>query len=379
MKTSSIALVGIAIFGGVLGALQVDRHLSNRTDSSAPLFESQASQPLRQVALQPVESPVDFRAASRKVTPSVVSVDRYNRARRSFMDERVVEAETGTGSGVVLSENGIIVTNNHVVQQADRVRVRLSDGRGVDAKVLGTDPRSDLAVLKIEAKNLTPIELGTSKDVEVGQWVLAIGNPMGFDNTVSVGVVSSLKRNLPVGQSGLVGAIQTDAAINPGNSGGALTNAQGQLIGINSAIASQTGGSVGIGFAIPVDRVKAVVNDIVKLGYARYAGLGIRYNGNLDGALGNPAAREQIAAELGVTNLPTSGVIVLESGGSAQSAGIAQGDVILSIDGEKIDGTFDLNRALMPKKPGEKATVKFWSKGQVKTAQVTLQEIRPTI
>ena len=210
-------------------------------------------------------APFDFSAAAKKASPSVVSVDQYRDVPRGLFSDEVTTRKTGTGSGVIISDSGYIVTNNHVVSGAKQVRVRLDDGRAYDAKVLGTDSRSDLAVIKVDAKNLHAIEIGSSKDVQVGQWVLAVGNPLGFDDTVSVGVVSSLRRNLAVGDQGMVDAIQTDAAINAGNSGGALCNSQGQLIGINAAIASTNGGSIGIGFAIPVDRVKTVVDDIVKL------------------------------------------------------------------------------------------------------------------
>ena len=380
MKTSTLIFAGVAVFAGVFGALQVDHVLADRTNH-APVKYLEASTAGTAVDLPAAapSTPFDFRLAAKKVNPSVVSVDKYRRGRAGWFDDRIVESESGTGSGVILSTSGIIVTNNHVVDQASRVTVRLADHKSYNAKVLGTDPRSDLAVLKIDAPNLKPIEVGQSKDVEVGQWVLAVGNPLGFDNTVSVGVVSSLKRNLPVGQSGIVDALQTDAAINPGNSGGALCDANGRLIGINSAIASSTGQSVGIGFAIPVDRVKTIVDQIVSVGHARYAGLGIRYNSRLDGALADPNAREQLAEEMSVTNLPENGIIVVGTGGAAQRAGIQKYDVILAIDGEKIDGTFDLNRLLVPKKPGDVVSVKYWSKGTVKTTQVTLQEIEETL
>lgn len=322
---------------------------------------------------------VDFRAAAKRVNPSVVSVDKFNRYSRGFFDDSIVEAETGTGSGVIVSTDGIVVTNNHVVQGAERVRVRLSDGRSVDAKVLGTDPTSDLAVLKISAKNLQPIEIGDSRSVEVGQWVMAVGNPLGFDNTVSVGVVSSLKRSLPVTRdNGLVDAIQTDAAINPGNSGGALCDANGRLIGINSAIASSTGQSVGIGFAIPTAQVKRVTDDIIKLGYVRYAGLGIQYSRRFDGALAYADFRRQVSEVTGGQNVPDSGILVRGVQQGAQAAGIQQNDILISIDGQPVESTFDLNRALVPKRPGDVVKVKFWSRGEVKTASVTLRESRVT-
>lgn len=378
MKKTVYAFIAIACFGGVFGALQADKWLTKRQDSAPVLYK-------QEVAVQPVQytgsvaSPPDFRTAAKKVMPSVVAIDRFERVADMFGQDRGVQ-ETGSGSGVILSANGTIVTNNHVVadqrtgRPVDKVKVRLNDKRTFDAKVLGTDPRSDLAVIKIEAPNLTPIDLGDSSQLEIGQWVLAIGNPLGFDNTVSAGVVSSLKRDLPVGMSGLVNAIQTDAAINPGNSGGALTDANGRLIGVNSAIASNTGQSVGIGFAIPIDRVKQVVNDIVKLGYARYAGLGVSYAPAQ--ALMYPRNRRMIAEQTGAENIPTQGIVIQEATGAAASAGLKALDIIVEIDNTPIEGSFTLNKILTPKKPGDKVQVKYWSAGKVKTTSLTLQEIK---
>ncbi|RYG71040.1 trypsin-like serine protease, partial [bacterium] len=270
-----------------------------------------------------------------------------------------------------------IVTNNHVVaglENGGRVMVRLADKRSFSAKILGADPRSDLAVIKIDAKDLVPIELASNDSVQVGQWVLAVGNPLGFDNTVSVGVVSSLKRNLPVGNDvGLVGAIQTDAAINPGNSGGALCDAQGRLIGINSAIATNNQGSIGIGFAIPIDRVKKITGDIVKFGEAKYAGLGVQLSRY---PLQMPQVRAQLAEVAGTENLPTSGVIVAGADGAAAQAGIRGGDVLTSIDGQKLDTTIDVYSAIMDKKEGDQVKVEFWSRGEKKSATIALQALR---
>ena len=333
---------------------------------------------------QPQSAPFDFRLASKKVVPSVVSIDQYREMPVGmFGGDRTVERETGTGSGVILTDDGIIVTNNHVVAGATKVMVHLGEGddRTVQAKVLGTDPRSDLAVLKIEAKNLTPIETATNASVEVGQWVLAVGSPLGFTNTVSVGVVSSLKRDLPVGVEGMTGAIQTDAAINPGNSGGALCDAQGRLIGINAAIASGNGGSVGIGFAIPIDRVKTVVNEIVKNGYVRYAGLGIGLDQRDENILAYPQARQQLAEATGAENVPDKGILVRSTapGGAAGKAGIGPFDILQAIDGKDVTTKFDLNKVLTDKKPGDTVSVKYWTKGQSKTASVTLQDLpQPT-
>lgn len=379
MKKTAYAFILLASFAGVFGALQADKWLTKREDSAPVQYQQEATfQPIQYSGN--VTSPPDFRAAAKKVMPSVVAIDRFERVADMFGYDRGVQ-ETGSGSGVILSANGTIVTNNHVVadprtgRPVDKVKVRLDDKRTFDAKVLGTDPRSDLAVIKIEAPNLTPVEMGDSAKMEIGQWVLAIGNPLGFENTVSAGVVSSLKRDLPIGMSGLVNAIQTDAAINPGNSGGALTDAMGRLVGVNSAIASSTGQSVGIGFAIPIDRVKQVVNDIVKYGHAKYAGLGVSYEARMSEALAYPQIRQRIADQLGVTDVPKQGLIVGEATGAAQSAGIKQNDIILAIDDTTIEGSFTLNKILTPKKPGDKVQVKYWSMGKVKTATLTLQEI----
>lgn len=383
MKKTGFVITLAACFIGVFGALQADKLLSARNKPDDIFAQSSSNYgKIRPISSEPIPAPAfDFREAAKRAMPSVVSVDRFDKM-RGFMDSQATERETGTGSGVIVSADGIIVTNNHVVAgrqtrngtQYPRVQVRTYDGQKLEAKILGTDERSDLAVLKIEGKNLKPIELGSSGTLEVGEWVMAVGNPLGFDNTVSVGVVSSTKRNLPVGDQGLVEGIQTDAAINPGNSGGALCNSQGQLVGINSAIASGTGESVGIGFAIPIDRAKKIVNDIVKTGHAKYPVLGITYAGQLAGQLSNPEARDYIAQQINRTDFPTTGLWVQKLSGSSANSGIAVNDFVLEVDGQKIDTTFDLNKILLPKKVGDKVLVKYWHAGQTKEVSITLAE-----
>jgi serine protease Do len=376
MRKNIVAIV-LATFVGVFGALQLDHFVSQHADR-IPFMNSKPSDGgLFDVAYHgPTLSPApfDFAAAAKKVSPSVVSVDRFDQ-RTDLMGDDLGSQKSGTGSGVIISDSGLIVTNNHVVAHANRVMVRMNDGRSFDAKVLGTDARADLALIQVPAKNLTPIEIGTSSDAQVGQWVMAVGNPLDLGDTVTVGVVSSLNRDLPVGSRGLIGAIQTDAAINPGNSGGALCNAQGQLIGINAAIESPTGENIGIGFAIPVDRVKSVVNDIEKFGYVKYAGLGISYNPQWDGVLASDDLRGQLAQLLGVAALPDHGVVVTSSTGGAESAGIAKNDVIEAIDGTSVNNTLDLNKATIARKPGDKVKVTLWSHGSVSTKNVVLQEL----
>ncbi|HSI73903.1 MAG TPA: trypsin-like peptidase domain-containing protein, partial [Fimbriimonas sp.] len=361
---SGIALA-MAMFAGCYGALEYKDWRDAKKNEAA--LSSSAGAPIRPIVDEATLPAFDFRAAAKSVTPSVVSVDRLQRVPNWLSNSEEVQT-TGAGSGVILSADGIVVTNNHVVAGASEVKVRTTNGQSYSAKVLGRDPRSDLAVLKINATGLKPVEIGDSNSIEVGQWVLAVGNPLGFDNTVSVGVVSSLKRSLPIGGGVLLDAVQTDAAINPGNSGGALTDAQGKLVGINSAIASSTGQSVGIGFAIPVNRMKEVVADIVKLGYARYAGLGIRYNPNWDAKfLSDPQVRSELGEITGAENVPAKGIIVkspyrgdasVEPGGPADKAGIKEWDVIIEIGGEPVNDVISLNKILTPHKPGDTVEVK---------------------
>ncbi|MFZ4507457.1 MAG: S1C family serine protease [Fimbriimonas sp.] len=389
MKKSAVVLTSVACFVGVLGALQLDRWMTRAQNASVvgSAVDSAFARPAVLPVADPMGGPVaapDFRAAAKKVMPSVVSVDQYVRYRRMWESDTQLQ-ETGTGSGVIISRNGLVVTNNHVIADprdptrrrvASEIRVRLSDRRTLTAKVLGNDPRSDLAVLKIEATDLTPVDI-TDAPVEVGQWVLAVGNPLGFDNTVSVGVVSSKGRSIDIERLYLTDSIQTDAAINPGNSGGALADAQGRLIGINSAIASRTGQSIGIGFAIPVNRMKRVVDDIVKLGYVRYAGLGVSYNETSVAVLADPNGRAEVEQLTGATP-PPSGVLLLAVGqnSAADKAGIRQWDVLLEMDGKPLKDLLTLNGILNSKKPGDQAKVRVWSKGQERSLNVTLQEIR---
>jgi S1-C subfamily serine protease len=388
MKRFGSITIAVAVFLGVLAALQVNRFLEARRATAEPISWREGAMAIP--TLGPASgsgypaAPTDFREAAKKVIPSVVSVDQYNRY-QSWFDDSDELRETGTGSGVVISKNGIIVTNNHVVEIprdrdhniGEQVKVRLPDKRTFIAKVVGRDRRSDLAVLQISANDLQPIEIGDSSKLEVGQWVVAVGNPLGFDNTVSVGVVSSLGRTLGLENSVLLDGIQTDAAINPGNSGGALTDAAGQLVGINSAIASGNGGSVGIGFAIPVNTVRRVVDQILKFGYAKYGNLGVSYHGRSFEILQSRDGRAQLSEMVGAEP-PDHGLILttVVPGEAAGRAGLQKLDVLLSIDGQKLDETLDYNRAMGAKQPGDTVTISYWSRGQTHIAKIKLDEVR---
>lgn len=339
------------------------------------MFGGNASTVGRTVSYTDAVQPVDFRAAVKHLMPSVVSVDKLQQVPRGMFSRDYEIAQTATGSGVIVSAEGHIVTNHHVVEDAYSVQVRLSDGRSYAAKVVGTDPISDIAVLKIEAKDLVPAELGDNTKLEPGEWVIALGNPLGFANTVSVGVVSSLNRSLPSENgSVLVEGIQTDAAINQGNSGGALANAAGQVVGINSIIASNTGGSVGLGFAIPIRRVQRVVDDIVKFGHAKYGNLGVRIF-NRPGMLANSQVRQSMKESTG-SMPPNKGVIIraVQPGGPAEKGGISELDVLIEVEGKKLEDPFDYVKAIVDKRPGDKLRILYWSKGQTKSATLVLEE-----
>jgi serine protease Do len=311
--------------------------------------------------------------AVKRVLPSVASVDRLEQY-YDFWQEGVGIAQTGTGSGVVISAQGHVLTNHHVVAGAHSVQVRLADGRTLAARIIGTDPRSDLAVLKVEASDLVPAELGDSSKLEIGEWVLAIGNPLGYENTVSVGVVSSLNRTIEEQGSGLlVDAVQTDAAINSGNSGGALANAAGQVVGINSAIVTPTGGSVGLGFAIPINRAKRVVADILKDGRVQYGDLGATFYRRPDLLL-LTSARQQLREATGAEP-PQSGIVVRSTlpESAAKSAGLRPLDVIVEVDGKKVERALDLQKALFDKRVGDRVQLRYWTRGQLKSATVTLR------
>lgn len=367
-----LLLLVFACFIGVFSALRIDRWLGQRSDS--PIRFHEAIETARPADFEIQSASFDFRGAARKLIPTVVSVDRIER-QRGFFDDQVRSVPTGTGSGVIISDDGYVLTNSHVVAGADQVQVRLTDDRNFRAKVIGMDSRSDLALIKIDARDLPAAELADSSKLEIGEWVLAVGNPLGYSNTVSVGVVSSMKRTLETEGGLLVDAIQTDAAINQGNSGGALANAKGQVVGINSAIATNTGGSIGLGFAIPINRAKKVVGEIMKFGHVRYGDIGaVPYW--RPGLLYYESARDQMREYTG-TEPPNEGLIVrrIIAGSGAAKAGLKELDVLLEVDGKKVELPVDLMKALMDHRAGDTVKVKYWSKGQVKSATIQLQEL----
>ena len=313
-------------------------------------------------AINNVAAPAgSLRSAAQKASAAVVSINTSKAAAKNphsndpwfkfFYGDRGQEAQTGLGSGVIVSPSGYILTNNHVVEGADEIEVILNDMRRTKAKVIGTDPDSDLAILKIDLDKLPVIVLGSSDALQVGDQVLAIGNPFGVGQTVTSGIVSALGRN-QLGINTFENFIQTDAAINPGNSGGALVDVSGNLLGINTAIYSRSGGSMGIGFAIPVTTAKQVMESIVKDGVVTRGWIGVE--------------PQELTAELAETfNLKMgkdakdalAGVIitgVLQNGPAAQ-AGVKPGDVITAVAGKTVGSVSELLSNVAALKPGNPA------------------------
>jgi Do/DeqQ family serine protease len=344
---------------------------------------------------------LDFTEAAAAVTPAVVYIrTSYSSSGSSGQDQfeqffgdmfgqrlRPQGPQMASGSGVIISNDGYIVTNNHVVEKADKITVATNDHRTFQAKVIGTDPSTDLALIKISATDLPIVKLGNSDDARVGEWVLAVGNPFNLNSTVTAGIISAKGRNIgiigsqdnqdqdnPFGrtrnqQSGpklnkaIESFIQTDAAINPGNSGGALVNTKGELIGINAAIASHTGSYEGYGFAIPVNLAKKVLNDIKKFGSVKRGYVGVNF----------VELNNDNASKLGVTN--TTGLYVndLVEGGGAEQAGIKKGDIITKVEGTPIYESSDLQEHVGRMQPGDKINLTVLRDGKEKTFSVTLK------
>lgn len=260
-----------------------------------------------------------------------------------------------TGSGVIISQDGYIVTNNHVVEGADELTVTLNDNREFSAKIIGTDKQTDLALIKVNAKDLPAITIANSDDLKVGEWVLAVGNPYNLNNTVTAGIVSSKSRGLGASANGIESFIQTDAAINPGNSGGALVNTRGELVGINAMLYSQTGSFTGYGFAIPTTIMNKVVADIKKYGSVQRVQLGITGTDVLNHINRQKDQGKEI--DLGTNN----GVYVnsVSEDGNGAEAGLEEGDVITKVDGKPIVKMSELQEMINAKRPGDKITLTY--------------------
>lgn len=317
-----------------------------------------------------------------RVSPAVVTVHSTERSRanrqgsvpddpffREFFGDRFPQQAPrrveGVASGVIVSSDGYILTNHHVVDGAAEIRVETTDNRSYTAKLVGSDRPSDLAVLKIEGQNLPAIKLGDSDKVRVGDVVLAVGNPLGIGQTVTSGIISAKGRATGISDGSFEDFLQTDASINRGNSGGALVNSTGELIGINSQILSPSGGSIGIGFAIPSNMAKVVMDQLVKTGKVRRGMIGVNIQ----------SVSADLAASLGMATARGAIVSSVQAGGPGEKAGIKRGDVITAINGQQVADSNNLRNTVAATAPGTPVTVTFVRDGREQQVSVTLAEL----
>jgi len=327
-------------------------------------------------SLQMQEGQIDFTYAAEQTVHGVVHV--HTKAMMGQPDNPIMEwfygdrysrprEVSGYGSGVIISNDGFIITNNHVVENAETVDVTLNDNRTFTAQVIGRDPGSDIALLKIKAENLPYIKYGDSDQLRLGEWVLAVGNPFNLTSTVTAGIVSAKGRSftLPDGTYRIESFIQTDAALNVGNSGGALVNTKGLLVGITSAIISPNGAYAGNSFAIPVSIVKKVVDDLREFGQVQRALIGV----NIRDVVSDDADKQKLSEVKGVL---VTGII---EGGSAEAAGLKENDVIIKFDGLDVSTTSELQEQVGKRRPGDKATVTYLRNGKETTVPIVMKNV----
>ena len=346
-------------------------------------------------AATPAGQPVDLTYAAEKALPSVVHIKYVQNSKIKTVEvqsdpfsdffsdpfggffgrgnggtqKRQVQTpkKTATGSGVIISTDGYIVTNNHVVEGADELTVTLNDNQEHSARIIGTDKTTDLALIKIDGKNLPAITIANSEDLKIGEWVLAVGNQLGLNNTVTAGIVSAKARSL--GANNVESFIQTDAAINAGNSGGALVNTRGELVGINAMLYSPTGSYSGYGFAIPTTIMNKIVEDLKKFGVVQRAWIGIK-GGDVKNYV--DAQKEQ-GKEVDLGTMEGIYVDEVTDEGAAFDAGIKKGDVIISADGQKVTRMAELQEIISKKRPGDKLTITYLHNKKKITETVVLK------
>jgi serine protease DegQ len=332
--------------------------------------------PLQEAISPPSRHQGSYRDAAQRAMPSVVNIFTSKGAKpsrnpfmedpflRKFFGERQGQQEEkqySLGSGVIISAEGYILTNNHVVEAADEIEIALADGRKAAAKLVGTDPETDLAVIKIDLKGLPAITLAQVDQTRVGDVVLAIGNPFGVGQTVTMGIVSALGRN-HLGINTFENFIQTDAAINPGNSGGALVDTNGNLLGINTAIYSRTGGSLGIGFAIPVTTVKTVMESIIKTGQVVRGWIGVEPQD----------ITPELAESFGLDRKSGTIIAGVLRNGPADRAGMRPGDILVAVNGRPVQDATDMLNVIAQLQPGKKASMKVLRKNAETSLDITV-------
>lgn len=371
----SVAVIAAAVSAGTC-------YLVNRSQNRTALTQSAETIPTGYTAMRSDAAasiaPVDFTEAAERSVGAVVHVKTKYYQQQQYADpfyqfffgrpqQSQQPSAMATGSGVILSSDGYIVTNNHVIEGAHDIEVVLNDKRTFTAQLVGRDPNTDLALLKVDATGLPTIEIGNSDDLKVGEWVLAVGNPFNLTSTVTAGIVSAKARSINIldADMKIESFIQTDAAVNPGNSGGALVNTRGELVGINTAIASQTGSYAGYAFAIPTAIMQKVVGDLRQFGSVQRALLGIRM---MD-------ITQEVKDHFGLGSMEGVYVAEVVNGSAAQKAGMQSGDVIVQVDGRQINSSSQLQEQIGRKNPGDEVVVLVRRGNKSVTLQVTLSGI----
>lgn len=357
-------VLGSSMIGAMLSAAIVITYFEGNQDNDYSSISDRQLSEIRQVKYSDssfvIPKGLNFISAADKVTPAVVHIRSvYSGGASSFnaLEGFFRGPAQSSGSGVILTDDGFIVTNNHVIEDASDIEVVLSDNRSYFGKIIGKDPTTDLALIKIDAKDLPYLRYGNSDNINTGEWVLAVGNPFDLNSTVTAGIVSAKARNIGIlrdrNNLQIESFIQTDAAVNPGNSGGALVNLKGELIGINTAIATPNGSYAGYSFAVPVTLVKKVMDDLLEFGEVQRGLLGIR--------IGDVTARLAEVRNLSVVN----GVFVssVNSNSAAEEAGISQGDVIIKIDDKKVTNVSELQELVARNRPGDEIIVTYLRDG----------------
>ena len=387
-KIVNVATPAVCAVALVLSVAAITK--TNAATAPAPIVTS---------APAPAGQPVDLTYAAEKALPSVVYIKSVQNSKIQTVEysdpfeeffsnpfggffgqgqgqgnngrrQRQVQTpkRAAAGSGVIISADGYIVTNNHVVDGADELTVSLNEGsKEYSARVIGADKTTDLALIKIDGKNLPAIQIANSDDVKVGEWVLAVGNPLGLNNTVTAGIISAKARTL--GANGVESFIQTDAAINQGNSGGALVNTRGELVGINAMLASPTGSNIGYGFAIPTAIMNKVVDDLKQYGNVQRAMIGIQGSD----VKSYVDAKKDEGKEIDLGTMEGIYVAKVVEDGAAESAGLKEGDVITTIDGKKVKQFGELQGILAKKRPGDKVAITYLRDKKSRTATLTLK------
>ena len=327
------------------------------------LVEKQGAAVVNVSTTQIIRAPQAFQGI-----PNLPENDPFNEFFRRFAPQVPREQESQSlGSGFIISGDGYVLTNAHVVDRADKITVRLTDKREFKAKVIGSDKRTDVALLKIEATGLPRVALGNPEQLKVGEWVLAIGSPFGFDSSVTAGIVSAKGRALP--QENFVPFIQTDVAINPGNSGGPLFNMKGEVVGINSQIYSRSGGYMGLSFSIPIDVAMDVVNQLRSTGKVTRGRIGVTIQ----------EVTRELADSFGLPKAAGALISGVEKAGPAEKAGVRASDVILKFDGKPIASSADLPRIVAATKPGNKVVVQLWRKGSTLEVSLVVAAIQDNV